>query len=162
MAELSKIVSHIIGLAGVAVGRFPELERNTGDGAFGFDEVMAQYLLPLGVPVLVVDPGVDTGMPILYENPAEVGADPETPIEETLEILTWSQLGIHAKPSGILNVAGYFDDLSRFLDHAVKEGFLTEPHRDAIVLESDPARLLERLRAYSPPEGEKLMGRTNR
>jgi uncharacterized protein (TIGR00730 family) len=83
-------------------------------------------------------------------------------LEGFFEILTWGQLGIHAKPSGILNVAGYFDDLSRFLDHAVLEGFLTEAHRDAIMLESEPWRLLERLRAYSPPEGEKLMGRTNR
>jgi len=83
-------------------------------------------------------------------------------LEGFFEILTWGQLGIHAKPSGILNVAGYFDGLSRFLDHAVQEGFLTEPHRDAIILESEPARLLDRLRAYSPPEGEKLMGRTHR
>jgi uncharacterized protein (TIGR00730 family) len=83
-------------------------------------------------------------------------------LEGFFEILTWGQLGIHAKPSGILNVAGYFDGLSRFLDHAVQEGFLTEVHRDAIILESEPTRLLERLRAYSPPEGEKLMGRTHR
>jgi uncharacterized protein (TIGR00730 family) len=83
-------------------------------------------------------------------------------LEGFFEILTWGQLGIHAKPSGILNVAGYFDGLSRFLDHAVQEGFLTEVHRDAIILESEPRQLLERLRAYSPPEGEKLMGRTHR
>jgi uncharacterized protein (TIGR00730 family) len=83
-------------------------------------------------------------------------------LEGFFEILTWGQLGIHAKPSGILNVAGYFDGLSRFLDHAVREGFLTEVHRDAIILESEPRQLLERLRAYSPPEGEKLMGRTHR
>lgn len=83
-------------------------------------------------------------------------------LEGFFEILTWGQLGIHAKPSGILNVAGYFNELSRFLDHAVQEGFLTEVHRDAIIVESEPGRLLERMRAYSPPEGEKLMGRTNR
>ncbi|HEV7366835.1 MAG TPA: TIGR00730 family Rossman fold protein [Gemmatimonadales bacterium] len=83
-------------------------------------------------------------------------------LEGFFEILTWGQLGIHAKPSGILNVAGYFDELIRFLDHAVQEGFLTEVHRDAIFVESEPTRLLERLRAYTPPEGEKLMGRTNR
>jgi uncharacterized protein (TIGR00730 family) len=83
-------------------------------------------------------------------------------LEGFFEILTWGQLGIHAKPSGILNVAGYFNELSRFLDHAVEEGFLTEVHRDAIIVESEPGRLLERMRAYSPPEGEKLMGRTNR
>lgn len=83
-------------------------------------------------------------------------------LEGFLEILTWGQLGIHAKPSGILNVEGYFDMLTGFLDHAVKEGFLTEEHRNAIVLESDPARLLERMRGYTPPEGEKSMGRTVR
>src|SRR5882672_7536882 len=55
-------------------------------------------------------------------------------LEGFFEILTWGQLGIHAKPSGILNVVGYFDELSRFLDHAVQEGFLTEVHRDAIIL----------------------------
>jgi uncharacterized protein (TIGR00730 family) len=83
-------------------------------------------------------------------------------LEGFFEILTWGQLGIHAKPSGILNVAGYFNELIRFLDHAVQEGFLTELHRDAIIVETEPARLLDRMRAYSPPESEKLMGRTNR
>src|SRR3954451_7194641 len=84
-------------------------------------------------------------------------------LEGFFEILTWGQLGIHAKPSGILNVAGYFDGLTGFLDHAVREGFLTEVHRHAIMVESDAAMLLERLRAYAPPAGgEKLMGRTHR
>jgi predicted Rossmann-fold nucleotide-binding protein len=71
-------------------------------------------------------------------------------------------LGIHAKPSGILNVAGYFDGLTGFLDHAVREGFLTEAHRDAVIVESDAVALLQRMHAYTPPEGEKFMGRTNR
>jgi uncharacterized protein (TIGR00730 family) len=83
-------------------------------------------------------------------------------LEGFFEILTWSQLGIHAKPSGILNVAGYFDGLTRFLDHAVKEGFLTEEHRSAIIMETEPRRLLERMQAYTPPESKKLMGRTHR
>jgi uncharacterized protein (TIGR00730 family) len=83
-------------------------------------------------------------------------------LEGFFEILTWSQLGIHAKPSGILNVAGYFDGLTRFLDHAVKEGFLTGEHRGAIIMETDPRRLLEQMQAYTPPESEKLMGRTHR
>jgi uncharacterized protein (TIGR00730 family) len=83
-------------------------------------------------------------------------------LEGFFEILTWGQLGIHAKPAGILNIERYFDGLTGFLDHAVREGFLTEAHRDAIVVESKPTDLLERMRAYSPPEGEKLMGRTHR
>lgn len=83
-------------------------------------------------------------------------------LEGFFEILTWAQLGIHAKPSGILNIEGYFDGLTGFLDHAVREGFLTQAHRNAIIVERDPEQLLERMRAYTPPEGEKLMGRTHR
>ncbi|MEA2725038.1 MAG: hypothetical protein QOH59_2809 [Gemmatimonadales bacterium] len=83
-------------------------------------------------------------------------------LEGFFEILTWGQLGIHAKPSGILNVEGYFDGLTGFLDHAVREGFLTEAHRNAIIVESSPGPLLERMRAFTPSEGEKFMGRTNR
>jgi len=83
-------------------------------------------------------------------------------LEGFFEILTWGQLGIHAKPSGILNVEGYFNGLTGFLDHAVREGFLTEAHRNAIIVESSPGALLERMRAFTPSEGEKFMGRANR
>jgi hypothetical protein len=83
-------------------------------------------------------------------------------LEGFLEILTWGQLRIHNKPCGVLNVAGYFDLLTGFLDHAVKEGFLTDEHRRMIMVESDPATLLERMGQYAPAEGERLMGRTHR
>jgi len=83
-------------------------------------------------------------------------------LEGFFEVLTWGQLGIHSKPAGILNVERYFDGLTGFLDHAVREGFLTEAHRKNIIVESDPGVLLDRLRSYAPPEGEKLMGRTHR
>jgi uncharacterized protein (TIGR00730 family) len=83
-------------------------------------------------------------------------------LEGYFEIITWGQLGIHAKPSGILNVAGYFDRLIEFLDHAVKEGFLTGEHREMIVVESDPRKLLARLEEYAPRQEERLMGRTHR
>ena len=83
-------------------------------------------------------------------------------LEGFFEILTWGQVGIHAKPCGILNIAGYFDALTEFLDHAVKEGFLTEAHRQTVMVESDPKALLERLRAYEPPTGTPLMGRAHR
>ena len=84
-------------------------------------------------------------------------------MEGFFEILTWGQLGIHRKPSGLLNVAGYFDDLIKFLDHAVAEGFLTEEHRATIMVETEAKKLLNRMRAYAPAEGgEALMGRANR
>jgi uncharacterized protein (TIGR00730 family) len=83
-------------------------------------------------------------------------------MEGFFEILTWGQLGIHAKPSGILNVAGYFDGLIAFLDHAVAEEFLTEEHRRLIMVETEPRRLLERMRSYEADGAVPLMGRANR
>src|SRR6185295_2750615 len=83
-------------------------------------------------------------------------------LEGFFEILTWGQLGIHAKPCGILNIAGYFDALTVFLDHAVAEGFLTQSHRNTIMVETKPRALLDRLRAYEPPSGTPLMGRAHR
>jgi uncharacterized protein (TIGR00730 family) len=83
-------------------------------------------------------------------------------LEQFLEIVTWAQLGLHAKPCGMLNVAGYFDELDRFLDHAVREGFVAEQHRELLLIEDDPARLVARLRAHQPGESEQWIGRTNR
>src|SRR6266850_1457285 len=53
--------------------------------------------------------------------------------DETFEMLTWSQLGLHQKPVGLLNVAGYFDRLVEFLDHTVREGFIKPAHRQLLV-----------------------------
>jgi len=66
-------------------------------------------------------------------------------LEEFFEILTWSQLGIHRKPSGLLNVLGYYDSLLAMLDHAVAEHFLLPANRKLVVAETDPELLLGRL-----------------
>lgn len=71
-------------------------------------------------------------------------------LDEFFEILTWSQLGIHGKPSGLLNVAGYYDDLLVMLDHAVSEKLLRPEHRALILADTDAGRLLQRLAAFSP------------
>ena len=73
--------------------------------------------------------------------------------EELLEIATWGQLGIHRKPVGILNVAGYYDPLVALLGHAADAGFVSEPNRGLFVVEEDPARLLDRLAVHVPPPG---------
>ena len=83
-------------------------------------------------------------------------------LEQFLEIVTWAQLGMHAKPCGILNVAGYYDTLDAFLDHAVREGFIAEAHHDLILIDDDPRRLLQRLKSYRAGEAEQWIGRTNR
>ncbi|MGE5504971.1 MAG: TIGR00730 family Rossman fold protein [Actinomycetota bacterium] len=80
-------------------------------------------------------------------------------MEELFEAWTWGQLGLHAKPLGFLDVAGYYDHLHAFLDHMAAEGFLRTRHRDMVAVESDPAALLDRLAAYSPPEVVRVIDR---
>ena len=77
--------------------------------------------------------------------------------DEFFEVVTWAQLGIHVKPCGLLNVAGYYDRLTAFLDHAVAEGFVREEHREMIMLEESPEALLERFRGYRSPVVEKWL-----
>jgi uncharacterized protein (TIGR00730 family) len=72
-------------------------------------------------------------------------------LEELIEIYTWSQLGIHDKACGVLNVRGYYDGLATFLDHAVSEGFLRAQHRAVLSIAEDPADLLDALAAFEPP-----------
>ena len=80
-------------------------------------------------------------------------------LDELFEIVTWAQLGIHAKPCGLLNAADYFDKLIALLDHAVEEQFVKPQHRALILVERDHRRLLERMRAYDPPAVEKWIRR---
>src|SRR3989339_780939 len=78
-------------------------------------------------------------------------------LEEIFEIWTWAQLGIHAKPCGLLNVAGYFDALTRFLDHATAGAFLKPPHRALLIVEQQPQALLDRFASYQPPSIRKWL-----
>jgi uncharacterized protein (TIGR00730 family) len=66
--------------------------------------------------------------------------------EEMFEMVTWLQLKLHVKPVGLVNVAGYFDHLLRFLRHAVDEDFIRPPHRDLLTVADDADALIERLR----------------
>jgi uncharacterized protein (TIGR00730 family) len=72
-------------------------------------------------------------------------------LEELIEVYTWSQLGLHRKPLGVLNVSGYYDGLAAFLDHAVRERFLRPQHREVLIFEADPDALLARLARSEPP-----------
>ncbi len=69
--------------------------------------------------------------------------------EELLEILTWSLLGLHRKPVGLLNVEGYYDPLIALLDHSVSEGFLRPEHRDLLIASDDPEAVVSRLARLS-------------
>lgn len=80
-------------------------------------------------------------------------------LEELFEVWTWGQLGLHAKPLGLLDVAGYFEHLLRFLDHAVAQRFLHPHHRSAVLVDEDPERLLDRMVSYTPPVVPKWINR---
>jgi uncharacterized protein (TIGR00730 family) len=82
--------------------------------------------------------------------------------DEFFEALTWTQLGIHAKPCGVLDVAGFFAPLRALLDGAVAAGFVHPAHRDMVVVDADPARLLDRLAAWTPVSVNKLLDRDER
>jgi uncharacterized protein (TIGR00730 family) len=77
-------------------------------------------------------------------------------LEEFFEILTGLQLGLHQKPCSLLNVAGFFDGLLWHLDHATQERFVPPEHRALPLVDADPRRLVERLRAYQPLEAPQL------
>ncbi len=75
--------------------------------------------------------------------------------EETFEVLTWTQLGMHTKPAGFLNINGYYDSLARFLDHAVEEKFIDPLHRGMILMEESPKELLGLMKNFHPPVADK-------
>lgn len=80
-------------------------------------------------------------------------------LDEFAEMLTWAQLGLHRKPCGILNVAGYYDLLLAFLDHAVNERFVTSAHRQMIISATSTDELLDQLDDYEPLDAEKWIDR---
>ncbi len=69
-------------------------------------------------------------------------------LEEFFEVLTWTMLGFHEKPCGVLNVNGYYDLMARFLDHTVGEGFVIPAYRSMVIPSDRPDDLLDKLAAY--------------
>jgi uncharacterized protein (TIGR00730 family) len=83
-------------------------------------------------------------------------------LEETFEILTWAQLGLHRKPCGFLDVDGYYQPLLSFLEHGIEARFIRPEHRSVFLVEHDPLVMLDRLAAYRPPSIEKWIDRESR
>ena len=88
--------------------------------------------------------------------PSRQGADGRQG-EELFEVLSWAMLGLHAKPCGLLNTAGYYQPLIEFLAYAVSEDFLKPKHRALLTVEDQPEDLLERIdEAISPEAAERF------
>jgi len=79
--------------------------------------------------------------------------------DELFEILTWGQLGLHAKPCGLLNVDGYFDRLLSFMQHAIGERFVRPENGAMLAVATAPAVLLDAMAAYAPQPVEKWIDR---
>src|SRR5262245_46874179 len=73
--------------------------------------------------------------------------------EEMMETITWGQLGIHQKPVGVLNVAGYYDPMLQMIDQAIEEGFILPRYRNLFVASSSVDELLDLMGKYQPLEG---------
>jgi len=76
-------------------------------------------------------------------------------LEEFAEVLTWAQLGLHARPCGLLDVGGYYRPLISFFDRAVEQGFVREEHRKLVLVADRPDALLDQFLAWKPPAVEK-------
>ena len=83
-------------------------------------------------------------------------------LEETFEVWTWTQLGLHAKPCALLDVEGFFAPLLAFLDRAVDERFLRPEHRAMLLVGDEPEPLLDRLAAWRAPAVAKWLDRAER
>ena len=82
-------------------------------------------------------------------------------LEEFFEVWTWGQLGLHAKPYGILNAAAFYSPLIAALDHATRERFVHQQHRDQLIIEESAERLLEKLDAQRVAPAPKWIDRAS-
>jgi uncharacterized protein (TIGR00730 family) len=80
-------------------------------------------------------------------------------LEELSEVLTWAQLGLHARPIGLLDVAGYYQPLADFFDRAVGAGFLRPAHRALLLVGHEPGALLDRFAAWRGPAVDHVLDR---
>jgi uncharacterized protein (TIGR00730 family) len=83
-------------------------------------------------------------------------------LEEFCEVVTWAQLGLHAKPCGVLNVLGYYSPLLAMFDHAVEERFLKTENRGLVLARESAAELLQALEQWHPARVEKWLDRETR
>jgi uncharacterized protein (TIGR00730 family) len=160
-----------------ALGRCLVEEQMTlvyGGGQVGLMGVLADALLEAGGRVVGVIPGPLATRELLHPRATEMHVVESMharkakmvelsdafialpggygTFEELFEVITWAQLGIHAKPVGVLNVGGFFDPLVALVDRAVEHDFIKPKNRELIVVRAEPADLIEALgRHHLPP-----------
>jgi uncharacterized protein (TIGR00730 family) len=137
---MGAIADAVLSAGGHVVGVIPEL-------------LAVKELMHPGVPDMRLVPDMHARKALMAELSDAFVALPGGfgTFEELFETITWSQLGIHAKPIGLLNTAGYFDDLLRFLDRSFDDGFIRPKYRGLYHVADSPAELLDRLESHHPP-----------
>ena len=130
---MNVIANTVLGLGGEVIGVIPSA-------------LVTREVAHLGLTELRVVPSMHERKALMAElsdgfiaMPGGIGT-----MEEIFEVLSWAQLGLHDKPCGLLNAAGYFDPLIQFLDHAVSADFIKPNHRALMIVEEQPTRLLDR------------------
>jgi uncharacterized protein (TIGR00730 family) len=114
------------------------------------DHMSDREIAHFGLTDLRIVPSMHERKALMYELSDGFAALPGGlgTLEELFEITTWSQLGLHAKPTGLLDVNGFFTPLVAFLDQLVTEGFVSERHRRLLRVAAEPEALLDRLAAF--------------
>jgi uncharacterized protein (TIGR00730 family) len=115
--------------------------------------LVAREIAHLGIPDLRVVASMHERKAMMAELSGAFIAAPGGfgTFEELFEAITWSQLGLHRKRCGLLNVDGFYDPLLSLVDRAVRDGFVRESNRQLVISESNPARLLDLL--FADPTG---------
>jgi uncharacterized protein (TIGR00730 family) len=81
-------------------------------------------------------------------------------LDELFEMLTWSQLGLHEMPIGLVNTNGFFDPLLQMVETMVKEGFLKKENQDLILVDTDIENLIKKMSSAERPKALKWLGNT--
>lgn len=137
---MGQVADHMLALGGQVIGVIPK--------ALAHKEVAHPRLTELHITASMHDRKLR--MTELSDGfiamPGGIGT-----LEELFEIWTWAQLGLHGKPCGLLNVDGFYDSLLGFLNHVRAEEFVKPIHRDILLVEQDPDKLLDRFETYRAP-----------
>jgi len=153
-AEIASRGIHLV-YGGASVGLMGEVARAALAGGSKVTGVIPKTLADQGVAFMELDDLIVVNS--MHERKARMAELADGYIampggygtfEEFFEVLTWAQLGMHAKPCGLLNVENYYGQLLAFLDHAVQEMFIHAPHREMILSAVDSNDLIDQMAAY--------------
>lgn len=141
----------VYGGAGIGLmGRIADAALAAGGEVIGVlpESLMRKEVAHMGLTKLHVVGDMSERKQVMFDNADGFIALPggTGTLDEVTEMMTWAQLGYHQKPLGLLNIAGYYDVLLSFLDHAVSEGFLKASHRKLLHVAETPAALLQAMR----------------